>query len=700
MTLLRARAATVALLGMASFSVACAGRAPAPVTPSPAARAPAETLAPSPALPAVAPVRGPLALRVVYPAPDAVLQVRDSSFLFGTAGSGDATVTIDGQPARVWPNGAWLAYVALPLDSLMRLRIEARRGADLAILEYPVRRRLADAGRHTVGAAWLDSLSLAPTGRLWLARGEYLTLGVRAAEGAAVRLRLPDGTILPLSPQPQPLEVPAAVRAFERDTTRLRTPVVRDRYVGLVRGRALGPDPGVMLPVVPSAMPAISEAPGAPPVTPAPVARAPAAPKPQAAPTGPAASTPSAPAGADSLWPVVEAIVGTDTARARWPLQVAVLDTLPVAVELDDDSTGTGITDSMTVGRAVPGGTYAWFFPTGTRAAVTGRRNDDVRLSLSRSAEAWVPAIDARPLTPGGPAPQAIVGSVSVTRSPDRATVRIPLSQRAPFRVEETERSLVVTLYGATGDVDWMRYGSADSLIRRMSWRQAAADEVALTFELERPVWGYRARWDHTDLLLDIRRPPAIVAGDPLRGRLIAVDPGHPPGGAMGPTGLREADANLAVALELRRLLQAAGARIVMTRVTDSVVDLWPRVQLAEQAGAEVLVSIHNNALPDGINPFVNNGTSVYYNQPRSVPLARAIQTALVRRLGLRDLGFGRGDLALVRGTWMPSVLTEGLFMTLPDQEAALRSTDGQRLYAQAVADGLRAYLEDRARER
>ena len=35
--------------------------------------------------------------------------------------------------------------------------------------------------------------------------------------------------------------------------------------------------------------------------------------------------------------------------------------------------------------------------------------------------------------------------------------------------------------------------------------------------------------------------------------------------------------------------------------------------------------------------------------------------------------------------------------MMLPDQEAALRSADGQRLYAQAVLDGLRAYLEDRA---
>src|SRR5882724_3128504 len=243
MTSIRGTGSRLVLALLVAGGCARGATTPAPASPTLGSRTAAESLPSVSALPAMQPVRGPLALRVVYPPPDAVLQVRDSSFLFGSAGSGDAVVTIDGQPARVWPNGAWLAYVALPLDSLMRLRIEARRGADSAVLEYPVRRRLADAGRHTVGAVWLDSLSLAPTGRLWLARGEYLTLGVRAAEGAAVRVRLPDGTILPLSPQPQALEVPATVRAFDRDTARLRTPVVRDRYVGLVRGRGLGPDP-------------------------------------------------------------------------------------------------------------------------------------------------------------------------------------------------------------------------------------------------------------------------------------------------------------------------------------------------------------------------------------------------------------------------------------------------------------------------
>jgi N-acetylmuramoyl-L-alanine amidase len=81
------------------------------------------------------------------------------------------------------------------------------------------------------------------------------------------------------------------------------------------------------------------------------------------------------------------------------------------------------------------------------------------------------------------------------------------------------------------------------------------------------------------------------------------------------------------------------------------------------------------------------------------VPLARAIQAELVRRLGLRDLGIGRGDLALVRGTWMPSVLTEGLFMILPDQEAALRDPRGQQLYALALFEGIRNFLRQRARE-
>ena len=89
------------------------------------------------------------------------------------------------------------------------------------------------------------------------------------------------------------------------------------------------------------------------------------------------------------------------------------------------------------------------------------------------------------------------------------------------------------------------------------------------------------------------------------------------------------------MSLRLRTLLEAAGARVVMTRTTDVPVELGARVRLADSLDADLLVSIHNNALPDGVNPFTNNGTSLYYNHPRSLPLARAIQRELVQRFGV-----------------------------------------------------------------
>jgi N-acetylmuramoyl-L-alanine amidase len=625
---------------------------------------------------------GPIALHVVYPAPEDRVRVRDSSFILGSVGGGDVRLSINGSRVRVWPNGAWLAWLPFPPDSVMQFHIEARRGRDSTVVNYQVRRdpRFVP-GEVKAGRAWIDTMSLSPRGQVWVGRGEYITLSARAVENADVRVRLPDGSLVQLLPQRQPEEVLPAVRAFERDTTKLRTPE-EIRYVGVVRGRTLGPNPG-------------------------PILRGPSLELIQVlgravmrCVTGASCPTPYADLlSPDGGWATVEAVLDGDTVRVRWPLQVSLLDTLPLVTEFDDDTTGTGRTDSLTPGRATPGGAYQWFFPTGTRALVTARVNDDLRIRLSPDAEAWVPVADARPLPSGIPAPQAVVGSVNLSSRPDRVAIRIPLTERVPFQVMEEERSLTLRFYNSVGDVDWIRYAS-DRLIRRLSWNQSGRDELTFTAELSQPVWGYRTRWDRNDLLLEIRRPPAISAANPLRGRRIAVDPGHPPLGATGPTGLREADANLAVALRLRALLQQAGAHVIMTRTTDTALDLWSRVALADTSGAELLVSVHNNALPDGVNPFTNNGTSVFYNQPRSLPLAAEIQRSLVRRLGLTDLGISRADLALIRPTWMPAALSEGMFVILPDQEARLRTAAGQRAYARGVLEGIRGFLRDRAQDR
>jgi N-acetylmuramoyl-L-alanine amidase len=641
------------------------------------APAPLSSPVADPAVRPPAPARGSdeLGLHVVYPAPDDLVQVRDSSFLLGSVASGDVRVTINGMPVKVWPNGAWLAWIPFPPDSVIPFKIEARTDRDSVVLVYPVRRdpRFVS-GEARVGQVWMDSISLSPQGQAWLPATEYLTLSARAAEGSTVRVLFPGGTVVHLLPQKQPQEVLPAIRAFEHDTTKLRTPD-EVRYVGVFRGRGIGPDPGPVL-----------WGPSAPLVKV--LARAAAR-----CTTGARCPSPYADLlSPDAGWAIAEASLGSDTVRVRWPLQVALLDTLPLVVEFDDDSAGTGRTDSVTPGRALPGGPYTWFFPTGTRALGTGRLNGDLRVRLSPDADAWVPVADARPL------PHAVVSSVSVTPQSDRVVLRIPLSQRVPFQVLETERNLTVKFYGAVGDVDWVRYGS-DALVERLSWNQSGRDELTFSIDLAQPVWGYRTRWSRNDLMLEIRRAPRIDPRRPLKGRLIALDPGHPPLGATGPTGLREAEANLAVALQLQAMLQAAGAHVVMTRTADTAVDLWSRVALADSSGAELLVSIHSNALPDGVNPFTNNGTSVFYNQPRSMLLAAEIQRALVHRLKLPDLGISRADLAVVRPTWMPAALCEGMFLILPEQEMLLRSARGQRLYARGVLEGIREFLLARSRQ-
>jgi hypothetical protein len=341
--------ARLALLQALVLGTACGGRPATPHGPSPNAGRVADSG--HARLPAVPKVAGPLVLRVVYPSPEARIQLRDSSFLFGSAGTGDAQVTVNGYPARVWPNGAWLAWIPFPPDSIMQFTIEGSTTTDHARLLFAVR-RAGGAPDRAVDALWLDSLSLAPRGRVWWPRDEYVTLTARASQGAEVRLRLPGGTVVPFAAQSQAPEIPAAVRAFDRDTSNLRVPPRTDRYVGVLRGRTLGPAPGPVLPL---------KAP------PAPVMMA-------SVPVVCTAAMPCAGSdtvSADSLWATVEAIRGTDTVRARWPLQLALLDTLPILAELDDDTAGVGDTDSLTVGRALPGGTYHWFFPTGTRTEVS-----------------------------------------------------------------------------------------------------------------------------------------------------------------------------------------------------------------------------------------------------------------------------------------------------------------------------------------
>jgi N-acetylmuramoyl-L-alanine amidase len=418
------------------------------------------------------------------------------------------------------------------------------------------------------------------------------------------------------------------------------------------------------------------------------------------------------------------AAAGADTVRFTQPVQLLpshvvgdsthdmhlLLSPFPDSgryVTLDAADSSLDDTDRVVIARPIPGGTYKWFLLPGTVVEVTGRSPGYERVRLDSLLDVWVSLAEAKltPVPSWVRPPRRVVGAVRVAPSAGWVEVTLTMSERPPFFVEERGNDLVLTLYGTQASTDVVHYlsamngstSSADPLVRTVTWAQETSDRARYTVHLTHPSFGYLVMWTGSGFVLRVRRPPAIDRASPLSGQTIVVDPGHPPRGATGPTGLYEPVPTLSVAGLLRAMLIRRGATVVMTRTTPDSVALAVRPIIARRANADALVSIHLNALPDGMNPFTSHGTGTYFFHPHSAALARAVQAGMVHRMGLRDLGVFADNLALVRPTWMPAVLCEGAFIIIPIQEAALRTPEFQSLYAQGVADGLEAYFRSLA---
>jgi N-acetylmuramoyl-L-alanine amidase len=393
---------------------------------------------------------------------------------------------------------------------------------------------------------------------------------------------------------------------------------------------------------------------------------------------------------------------GRDTVSVQ-TAAVQVMDAAPPRYVslLNADVDATSDTDQVSILRPAPSGTYKWFLFPGTVLELTGIRGTWCRVRLDSQLEAWVEEKAVRPAGEG-PVRQRRTASNARVSTGDRFTdLRIPVTEKPAYQVEETGNALVVTLYGTVSNVDIVNFATNDSTVRDVTWEQSASDRIRFTVHLRGRPFGWLALWDRGAFVLRVRHAPAIDAASPLAGRVVAVDAGHPPVGTTGPTGLYEGDAVLEVAQALRELLEAKGATVVMTRTTGAPVPLGDRAITARRANAEAFVSVHLNAHPDGVNPYrVRNGTNSYFFFDHAEPLARAVQRGLVQRIGLPDMGINYDNLAVARQSWMPAILCEGAFLIVPEQEAALRDAGFQKRYAMGIAEGLEEYFRLLAAER
>lgn len=346
--------------------------------------------------------------------------------------------------------------------------------------------------------------------------------------------------------------------------------------------------------------------------------------------------------------------------------------------------------------RPTPTGTYRWFFPRGTQLVLRERRGGQYRVQLDSATTAWIDTANVRPSADTTAAARPVaLGGRRVLTAGAAPELRVAAGF-APFLVEADSAGVHVTVYGGGtgGDLEV----ATDDFVTGAVQSRVGSGAQRFDIGLARWAWGYKAFYEADGtLVVRLRRPPRIDAGNPLRGLRIVVDPGHPPAGAIGPTGYQEKDANLAIGLRLAERLRAAGADVRITRTADVVVELAARPAMAVAQDADLLISVHNNAFGNEANPFRDHGTSTYWFHPFSADLCRTLDREIAGVTRIPDLGAKYGNLALVRPTWMPSCLTESLFMPIPEQEAALRDPGFLDRLADAHVRGIAEFLRMRA---
>lgn len=337
------------------------------------------------------------------------------------------------------------------------------------------------------------------------------------------------------------------------------------------------------------------------------------------------------------------------------------------------------------------------FLPSETVLKVSSKKGPFWRVAIGQES-GWIKDGTFRWLTKEDEPAMSRISKIQIEELDYLTRVRVPLSHKAPFRVEQTrnQKHLQLNIWDvqATQDIDLI---NPSGLIKRILWENKIENTVKLNFLLDaKQQWGYYSSYENNDLLLDIRHPPKSISGKlPLYGRSIMLDAGHHPDeGVIGPSRLEERQVNWQITKILKHLLEEDGANVILTRTDEQGMSINGRLQKINLIQPEVVISIHNNSIPEGFDPYRRRGTSTYYYHPQSYPLAKLVQNNLVREIKLPSQGVRFADLAICRPTGMPSILIEAAFMVLPKQEYLLGTEKFQTKIAKSIHKSLKQFFK------
>lgn len=207
---------------------------------------------------------------------------------------------------------------------------------------------------------------------------------------------------------------------------------------------------------------------------------------------------------------------------------------------------------------------------------------------------------------------------------------------------------------------------------------------------------------------------PIVRVSEVLRNktvRTVVIDPGHGghDAGAVSPYA-REKDCNLAVGLKLKKRLEHAGFKVVMTRKGDYFLTLQQRVEIANKIPDCIFVSIHHNSgrqAAHGIETFTlaPHGTTSPFAKTRryddlagnkqdieNIALATAVHSRAIKASGAVDRGIQRARFSVLCTIKCPAILFEGGFVSNPTEGSKITTDSYQNMLADSICEGILNY--------
>ncbi len=273
--------------------------------------------------------------------------------------------------------------------------------------------------------------------------------------------------------------------------------------------------------------------------------------------------------------------------------------------------------------------------------------------------------------------------------------ININVSGKVNYEVKKFSypHRLVVDISGKEITPDEVKLPKPVGIIKEMRMGRFELDDEIVTrvvFELSK-YFNHNIISDNPDNKINIALAKSEIQSE---NNLIVLDAGHGgfDPGAVGKN-LQEKEVNLKIVDRLESILKSHGFKVKLTRKDDTFISLNRRVKMANNDGARLFISIHNNSS----SKSTSEGTETFIAPNKtgdSLLLAENIQKQLIDKLGLVNRGVKKEHLYVIKYTEMPAVLVEVAFLSNPAEEKLLLKDSFLTEAAVAISQGIFDYFE------